>query len=157
MFQFVNFDFHDVASDWIRSYSQRVGSIERAQPESAAVDFGDSRDGSVRHRGGGGGDLVVGTSMRTGESHRTRLRALDDGGRGSWHYYGLVFGGTLAYDALLRDFKGPVQHLRERASPPLDFNAVGASEGLGTSAGRWTDARMRFRHKRLEEVFRDRH
>ena len=69
-------------------------------------------------------------------------------GRGSWHHYGLVFGGQLAFDgAPLDNFKVRYNTFEQSVSLEGRFRATGGSEWVGNVGGGWDCiSGMSFRH-----------
>jgi hypothetical protein len=67
---------------------------------------------------------------------------------GSWHYYGLLFGGQLRYDgAPLRNLKVRYNTFETSVSLESSFEATGDSEWVGNLGGGWgCIAGMRFSH-----------
>ena len=130
---FVNFDFHDVGLTGPGVHNECVYSdgpnltVRRSRFwNCATMDLYVTR-GDWWNQPAYGGATIVNNVF--GHSRMPE--------RGSWHYYGLVFGGTLAYDgAPLRNFK--VRYNTFETSVALSgFKAVGDSEWVGNVGGGW--------------------
>lgn len=131
---FVDFDFHDVRSTASSVHNECVYSdgpnltMRRSHFWNCAT-----MDLFVTRGDWWNQSAYGGVTIENNVFEHSRMEE-----QGSWHYYGLLFGGQLRYDgAPLRDLKVRYNTFETSVSLESGFRAAGKSEWIGNVGGGW--------------------